>query len=431
METFRVDEIVMLLWGGFLVCLHVALSTRFLNCESMCKTIRDNIRRIREAFTSLLFPQNASDLDMVTARVMAETQLRRQTRMNASFGVCGHLLGFTLATSVLNVLMERQRWINIYQDLLICAWSSFFSILSFRGGMSSNTGCFVCTAMLMFSCSLFVQLADSSADLVLLTSVATILPRILLNMSLMNAPMTICCSALCGCANYLKLSAVATDDPCYANIQSTFLYIEVWLFVFVVLISAEIQKSTNAEILHEVTAKKDNVERSAMMTLLEHKCDVVLTLDEQLTISENVHRLAALLMFDATRFNRSASLQQFMPHASDQRRFADQFSPTTRSTSPVQSVNVRMRDAWGNILNVEIISVPFEGLDKATSFMVGIREISDMQPTQPAPLRAASDNHQTSTTLNLSLGNSFSQWSQNTIDGSIIGLPSGRGRYGL
>eukprot|EP00928_Gymnodinium_smaydae_P076188 TRINITY_DN5916_c0_g2_i8.p1 TRINITY_DN5916_c0_g2~~TRINITY_DN5916_c0_g2_i8.p1 ORF type:complete len:375 (-),score=23.78 TRINITY_DN5916_c0_g2_i8:310-1395(-) len=361
---------------------------------------------------------------------MAEMQLRRQTRMNACFGLCGHLLGFALATSVLNVIAEGQRWMNIYQDVLIYAWSMFFSIVSFRGGISSDTGCFVCTAMLMFSFLLGVQLAESSVDPVLLTSMATIIPRMLLNMSLMNVPMTMCCSALCGIANYLRLSAVAIDDPCYTNVRFTFLCIEVGLFAFVVIASAEVQKATHAEVLLEVTAKKDRVERSAMMMLLEHMCDVVLTLDERLAISENVHRLAALLMFDATRFQRSVSLQQFMPDASDQRRFVDQFTPTARSTTPVQYISVSMRDYCGSVLKVEIFSVSFEGLDKATSFMVGIREVSD---SQPASLREASSRVvlQTSTSLSPSLGNSPSQWSQGTIGASIIGLPSTPGRHRL
>eukprot|EP00928_Gymnodinium_smaydae_P076186 TRINITY_DN5916_c0_g2_i5.p1 TRINITY_DN5916_c0_g2~~TRINITY_DN5916_c0_g2_i5.p1 ORF type:complete len:329 (-),score=35.88 TRINITY_DN5916_c0_g2_i5:310-1164(-) len=284
--------------------------------------------------------------------------------------------------------------------------------------------------MLMFSFLLAVQLTDNSADLVLLASVATIFPRMLLNMSLMNAPMTICCSALCGLANYLKLSAVAIDDPCYGNIRGTLLSIEAGFAVLLVIVSAEIQKATYAEILNEVTAKKDNVERSAMMMLLEHMCDVVLTLDERLAISENVHRLAALLMFDATRFQRSVSLQQFMPDASDQRRFVDQFTPTARSTTPVQYISVSMRDYCGSVLKVEIFSVSFEGLDKATSFMVGIREVSD---SQPASLREASSRVvlQTSTSLSPSLGNSPSQWSQGTIGASIIGLPSTPGRHRL
>eukprot|EP00928_Gymnodinium_smaydae_P045965 TRINITY_DN30592_c0_g1_i1.p1 TRINITY_DN30592_c0_g1~~TRINITY_DN30592_c0_g1_i1.p1 ORF type:complete len:428 (-),score=50.16 TRINITY_DN30592_c0_g1_i1:86-1369(-) len=411
----------MLLVGGFFVCLHVALSTRYIGCEDVYRWLRDGISWISKALPCCLASSDESEIDMVQARVMAEMHFRRLKRMNACFTVFGHMAGFTLASSIWNILAEKQRWMSLYHDVIVCAVSLLFSIFTFRGGITSSTACYVCTVLLMVCCALAVQLAGSSASVVLFTSVITLAPRFVLSMSLMNVPIISLCNAVCCLANYVKISHVTSGSSYYVNVRDAFVYCEIGFLLTVVVVSTEIQKATYSEVVHEVTAKKDSVERSAMDTLLEHVCDVVLTLDERLMISENLNRVAAMLMFDATRFRGSASLQQFMPKASDKQRFEDQFSPRARSTSPVQSINVSMRDACGSSLKVEIFSVPFERVDKQVSYMVGIRELSDVQMA-PIQETAHSDINLSATALPFTGGQSMSQWSQGSVAGSMIGL---------
>jgi len=94
-----------------------------------------------------------------------------------------------------------------------------------------------------------------------------------------------------------------------------------------------------------------------------------------------------MLMLEPTRSLKGMKLESFMSSEVDQKRFESQLlSSSFGKEFASRALNVNIRESSGSSFTVEILSVPFQGLDTSKYYMVGLREVTDMHPT---PLKSS------------------------------------------
>jgi len=132
-------------------------------------------------------------------------------------------------------------------------------------------------------------------------------------------------------------------------------------------------------------------ERSGLRDLMELSCDVVVNMADDLRLSENASRLAAMVKLQGGGCLKGMRLQDFMPEESDKTRFEDcvaamsrmagetssaaGVSGETHSATP-RALHVKLRDGLGNLVKVELFCARIQTV-LGTSFVVGLREFSD------------------------------------------------------
>jgi len=143
-----------------------------------------------------------------------------------------------------------------------------------------------------------------------------------------------------------------------------------------------IKRFTAAQMRKDIESKASKSETSAVTTLLNAVCDVVVELDADLDFSKDHKSFTALLMLAPNRSTQGAHFQDFLPSEVDKQRFKAQVVSPLDTECMAGAGNFTMRDSLGNNLKMEILSAQFEGLDNTTHYLVGIREFDD------APLAA-------------------------------------------
>jgi len=117
-------------------------------------------------------------------------------------------------------------------------------------------------------------------------------------------------------------------------------------------------------------------ESSGLWNLLDLVCDVVVSLDDQLRITDKASRFSALVMTQG-RNVEGECLKDFMPELADREAFERCATAQTslEDTAP-RAIHVKLRDGLGNMLRVELFCVQVQHVLKTTHF-IGIREFSD------------------------------------------------------
>lgn len=150
--------------------------------------------------------------------------------------------------------------------------------------------------------------------------------------------------------------------------------------------------ATRRVIIYNIRLKMDLTERSvelgAVSSLLLVCYDAVLELDESLTLTEDSHdsrRLSSMLLHSGSRVS--------LPGMAD-RSFLDCFDPedqdrikahfaNSSDDAPVMALNADMLDADQNRVKVEVFHAQFRNLYNERRFLIGVREIQDVEQVAP------------------------------------------------
>merc|ERR1712151_508012 len=96
-------------------------------------------------------------------------------------------------------------------------------------------------------------------------------------------------------------------------------------------------------------------EHVAFNALLNATYDVVIRLDESMTIYEGGDKLACLLLQECSTYSRNPDFTRTMPLDHDKRHFTSYISQAGLETSDIaRALHVQMRDGTGNLVAVEL-----------------------------------------------------------------------------
>eukprot|EP00927_Polykrikos_kofoidii_P068056 TRINITY_DN63450_c0_g1_i1.p1 TRINITY_DN63450_c0_g1~~TRINITY_DN63450_c0_g1_i1.p1 ORF type:complete len:501 (+),score=40.08 TRINITY_DN63450_c0_g1_i1:28-1530(+) len=140
-------------------------------------------------------------------------------------------------------------------------------------------------------------------------------------------------------------------------------------------------RMATSQIVRQLDVEQSEVKHSATHALLNTLCDVVIELDEDLKIAEPASKLATMLFLNERRSLQGAEFKSHICTQADQARFEQALSFQSNEGPSFAAVfNTTMRDSNSSRMTVELIAVPFHSPCGGKRRLVGIREVSDMQP---------------------------------------------------
>lgn len=296
------------------------------------------------------------------------------------------MVTIVLASSLLNILNRVPRWMEPSQDFLLVASNLLLFVASKCSSLRKGRATHVLFAIIMVGVSLWVPLGKTLSDTVLINVLSSWILRLPWSLSQLDVGMVAFWNTVCSVANCWKFVHVEVQSSSNMS-PRTLIYFEVVMVSLNLVLSCSFRKATLREVYQEIEASARKIDQSAMTMLLEMVCDVVLSLDANLQLLEDTPRFAAMLMLESTRSLKGMKLESFMSSEVDQKRFQSQLlSSSFGKDFASRALNVNIRESSGSSFTVEVLSVPFQGLDNAKYYMVGIREVTDMQPT---PLKSS------------------------------------------
>eukprot|EP00928_Gymnodinium_smaydae_P075208 TRINITY_DN5820_c0_g1_i2.p1 TRINITY_DN5820_c0_g1~~TRINITY_DN5820_c0_g1_i2.p1 ORF type:complete len:611 (-),score=45.98 TRINITY_DN5820_c0_g1_i2:166-1758(-) len=149
----------------------------------------------------------------------------------------------------------------------------------------------------------------------------------------------------------------------------------------------------------KATAAADNSDSVswAWKNVLSSICDVVLELDDEMRIIDSAQSLALMLMRHCSRSLQGSQMKDFLTDENDFDKF-QRFACGSKASSsdgflPVVPFHTRLKDRLGNNIDVEIFQCPFRNkLTNKDRYIVGVREFSDISPSDRLPRIAADAN---------------------------------------
>jgi len=151
--------------------------------------------------------------------------------------------------------------------------------------------------------------------------------------------------------------------------------------LMVISFSFEVSLISNAR--GEVKERSTHGQRSAVAALLKMVCDAAVELDDEFRMVGDCLALSNALFHDQARGLLGKPLKQFVVGA-DQLFYEEKMtSQDESSTDAAKMFHVRLCDAWGNLVPMELFHVPFRGLGGEMRHLVGFKEHGDARIDVP------------------------------------------------
>jgi len=148
-----------------------------------------------------------------------------------------------------------------------------------------------------------------------------------------------------------------------------------WVTILVATVWT-LRQSLQTSFQRDLEAKTLRGEQFAFKALLRMFCDVVFELDTQLCLVGETHELCAFLLRGSNQAMEGTQLVELMPREEDRARFRQ--LGTSRDGPSV--MHFSLRDGNGTLIEVEMFSFLFDGLDGKARCFAGLREFSDAAP---------------------------------------------------
>eukprot|EP00928_Gymnodinium_smaydae_P078818 TRINITY_DN6288_c0_g4_i1.p1 TRINITY_DN6288_c0_g4~~TRINITY_DN6288_c0_g4_i1.p1 ORF type:complete len:529 (-),score=40.84 TRINITY_DN6288_c0_g4_i1:441-2027(-) len=374
------SESVFLVSTGLLhfFCLHRALQS------TSPADVRSRIGRYAGSVHSYIRTpkkRGVETLDPIDRHVINKMKLRQQEAMSSLLGTVRWALSAVLLLTFWNVLIHAKHWHSAQQDFLVCIGTLFVTLLPVScGGMGSPKAVYICHGLIMFFTSLWVQLSDATPSMVIWSVMSMTLVRLAMSSAFVNVEAVVFWNFICSLADLWKFTATDRLSATSGMDLHIFSLIQATVCFSAVLSSAWLRADASEQFRREGVWRSHDLEHSASRVLLEHFCEVSVSLDSTLKITTDAKCFAAILKFDKSLSTNETDIQRFMNSDHDRALFRDAFSNIcTEKTSRVDSVNVFMRDGNGSKVRFEMVGVAFANLDGATSYVVGIREQSGFE----------------------------------------------------
>eukprot|EP00930_Biecheleria_cincta_P023011 TRINITY_DN1667_c0_g3_i1.p1 TRINITY_DN1667_c0_g3~~TRINITY_DN1667_c0_g3_i1.p1 ORF type:complete len:557 (+),score=76.40 TRINITY_DN1667_c0_g3_i1:57-1727(+) len=162
------------------------------------------------------------------------------------------------------------------------------------------------------------------------------------------------------------------------------------------VITAASESRTWEEARMSIQCKADGACEKAVRRLLTTTHDVVMQVDEQLSIQHDASELSDFLKRGPDLSARGHNLMEYL-HSEMDREVIEDWMHEAR-TGETHTICVNLRDSSGSPVSVEVVQSMFLDLDDRIQYLVGIREMELEQIQRFSPLDAAEDFGSTSTT---------------------------------
>eukprot|EP00928_Gymnodinium_smaydae_P027549 TRINITY_DN21278_c0_g3_i1.p1 TRINITY_DN21278_c0_g3~~TRINITY_DN21278_c0_g3_i1.p1 ORF type:complete len:534 (-),score=87.70 TRINITY_DN21278_c0_g3_i1:83-1684(-) len=378
--AYEPEELLQMGIGSWLVCVHLWLSLRSASFAQLQQVTEAAVKWLCDHAKRIWAGENTTQQDLVSRRVSELMAIERERRTNTCCATIAFICSVSVALFVMKIATHAPRWMTPPQVLTLCGVLAA-TMLQHHCHIFQRWAVFGVYSFINTSAIVFVQLSQSERSVVLYAATACVFLRVAASMSCLDLRMVIPWNVLCSVSAALKY-AISDDGVDFALGYESFIWIEVFSCIVIVSLAEGLERATRAEKHSEVTARASAIERSALKLLLEHVCDVVLQTDAKFVINREARRFSAMLMLRSNQSLAGKNLEDFMPYDQDKVRFRDLFAAKgTGPDPPVRCLNVHLRDGNGSPIGVEVFGLPFEQLDDTKSYMVGIREYSDTQPT--------------------------------------------------
>mmetsp|Transcript_55814 Transcript_55814/g.150355 ORF Transcript_55814/g.150355 Transcript_55814/m.150355 type:complete len:448 (-) Transcript_55814:90-1433(-) len=165
--------------------------------------------------------------------------------------------------------------------------------------------------------------------------------------------------------------------------RTQFLMNEFGTVVALIVISLAFEVSFISNARREVKERSMHGQRSAVASLLNMVCDAVVELDDELRMVADCLASSNALFHGQARGLLGKPLKQFVVGA-DQLFYEEKMaSQDESSTDAAKMFHVRLCDAWGNSVPMELFHVPFRGMGGEILHLVGFKEHGDARADVP------------------------------------------------
>eukprot|EP00928_Gymnodinium_smaydae_P021909 TRINITY_DN18584_c0_g2_i1.p1 TRINITY_DN18584_c0_g2~~TRINITY_DN18584_c0_g2_i1.p1 ORF type:complete len:530 (-),score=64.95 TRINITY_DN18584_c0_g2_i1:79-1668(-) len=375
------ETVIIFTWVALLSC-HVCTSIRS-GVLAICRQgVLNALAWARDSMLSLRRGPKLKSTNPFDEEVLRLIHERQSKHMMSCCSIMGHAISIFVLGSVVNSFIGVPRWMTFGQDVSIAAMFLVNIIMNAWLDFQKQTTVLLAYLAYMVFTASFVLLGnvslESPGEVVLYTGLCSFVVRLVATVNVLDFGASACLNFICSVLDCYKF-LVFTGAGAFST--SNFLVCEILLFLIVMMLSEVIRTATCAEIFQRVTATAGSIEKSAVRTLLENMCDVILPLEPSLTLSEDVPQFKGMLMLEPNQSVRGVPLERYMVSDDDKERFQHQLTTSRPSSvcpeSVVRCFNVALRDSDGNSISVEFFSVVFESLNKETHYILGIRELSD------------------------------------------------------
>jgi len=136
----------------------------------------------------------------------------------------------------------------------------------------------------------------------------------------------------------------------------------------------------------QLEAKSTRGQQAAVSSLLGMICDSVVVLDKTLKLVEHAPSLANALFHGNGSTLKGMPLENYIVDEEDKEIFRKSMEESSDELASASAgmFHTRLRDAWGNSVQMEVFHVPFPSMDDNVHHLVGLKEPTDAQPA-PAP----------------------------------------------
>lgn len=381
---FSTKQWALIVCGSFLTCIHVISLLRILCLDVRqlcCLGVRWSTLKSR-LWTLACCKQQK---DVISQRVASRMEHRQQQQMSTCCGMLAHVAAVCMISIVFNTCVGGTRWMTQEQDLLAMVSALALIVASNSPEKARQTAVHCAFRVLMVCVTLWVFLGSSTSDDLIMSAMSAWILRLPLSIANMDSRLTLFWNIICGSANCLKL---LTSGPVgtSAMFERNLVFFEAVMAIVIPSTAAGFLHVTREHVRHEVEAAARKIEQSAVMKLFDMVCDVVLCLDSSFRMADHSPNFAAMLMLESSRSLQGMEFASFISNPEDQVRFENNLVSCTHDndefTACALNVNIRGSNAMGFI--VEILAVPFQGLDNSTHYMVGVLEVTD---SNLAPLK--------------------------------------------
>eukprot|EP00928_Gymnodinium_smaydae_P006182 TRINITY_DN12157_c0_g1_i1.p1 TRINITY_DN12157_c0_g1~~TRINITY_DN12157_c0_g1_i1.p1 ORF type:complete len:541 (-),score=20.58 TRINITY_DN12157_c0_g1_i1:411-2033(-) len=375
---YDLHSYVFLALGGLL---YLAVGWAFLR-----SSIRDEVlSRLRQAVARISLAARCGRVgsildgdDPIEQYVIKQMDAVRKKRIVKTFYIVIVFLTGTTGVAWMKVLnLEDDRWQSPAQDMLMCIGSLAILSLQQCSWTARSKAVTWSYSLAMIYCLIYVQCSLYSRFSVVCASVQMVFMRLIFVAAGLEVHVVLFWNTLCCIGSVASFSRSPIDATLHLT-PLALLSMELCYTAVIAFSTGVFSELARGEIRQDAVATSSKLENGAMSALLENAYDVTLSLNEDLLVTGDATRFAALIGVDPAR-GRAMDVKQYMPLDEDRTRFDEQLRREAVTDEPVVTcMSVCMHDTRGSQFNVEMLGVAFKKLDQSTTYLLGLREIADL-----------------------------------------------------
>lgn len=331
---------------------------------------KQTLKGVAAKFLKQFRPRNKTieDEDPLERRVREECERRHIQRANYLLILANLQSAGQYAFYLLNIFTDMP----VVTLVQICICHAFF---------------FIIAVMSLFPRALTKRTIDAIYCLAMLTVLALILTnkRDALNLNEGREAMLLSCLywslfnlKIWLNAIFLTLIAAAYTYMLTSVSHTCLCVLASYFFILVVLFGVDHILTEGVRL--DLKGSDSKNELTAIRTLLNSICDVIVQLDASLCLRQHSPKLSDVLLQAPGRDLQGKDLREWMPLEADREAFTQRMVLADEEAAHADVFHVKMRDGTGSTVDMELFSVAFKAADAQQHHLLGMREYTDIQP---------------------------------------------------